>query len=403
MAAFSEPVRDVTLFVVPATEGAGSRVVMVANGKIVSDRQVNVATKVSGQIVELNVEQGDTVEQNHVLARVEDVVYRAQRDEAAAVAARRNLEVAHAGSERARARAAIVQARADLELERRNYDRLERLHASDQASDFEFDNARNKAESAAAALDVAVAEEQAAAIAVNVNQAEADAAGAGLRQLQQRLDDCAIRAPIPGVILERNAQVGDFLAAEGGRGANANAQLVKIADMTLLRVEIDVSERDVQRIYAGQAARITPDAAPGAGYDGAVMWIDPIGDYAKATVQAKVRIHKPGAGLRVDGSAKVEFLDRATDGGTVPAEGAWIPKSAVQAAADGASGTVYTVAGDRAVATLIAIGARTEQSVEALSGVRPGMQLIGDHLEDMHDGTPVRVVPAGPAVARPSR
>lgn len=402
VAAFAEPVRVVTLFVVPAAERGKGEVVLVANGKIVSDRQVNVATKVSGQIVELNVEQGDRVEQGMVLARVEDVVYRAQRDEAAAVSARRKLEVARAQSEHARARAAMVQFRADHELERRNFERLERLHATDQASDFEFDNARNRAESAAAAMDAAAAGEQAAAIAVEVNQAEAEGADAALRLLQQRLDDCAIRAPIAGVILERNAQVGDFLAAEGGRGANANAQLVKIADMTLLRVEIDVSERDVRRVHADQGARITPDAGAGESYNGGVMWVDPIGDYAKATVQVKVRIDQPGPGLRVDGSAKVEFLDDVTETGTHRTAGAWIPKSAVQVASDGSTGTAYTVVDDGAVAVPITIGARTDRSLEVLSGVRPGMRLIAEHLEDIRDGTPVRVAAGASAPPGPS-
>lgn len=307
-AALAEKVTDVNLVVVPAAGRAtDAPVVMVANGRIVSDTTVNVATKVSGQILELNVEQGDVVAQDQVLARVEDTIYRAQRDEAAARVAESEQDVARAEAEQTRAEAAILQAEADAALRERDLNRLQPLFDSGQASEFEYRNAKNLQESAAAAVRVAQAAARSAAAAVKMAAAQVDAAKSILRVSQKRLDDCAIRAPIAGVVLERNAQVGDFLAAEGGLGANANAQLVSIADMSRLRVEVDVSERDIHRIFAGQQARITPDSDRNT-YAGEVMWVDPAGDYARAIVQVKVRIHNPGPLLCVDGSAKVEFL-----------------------------------------------------------------------------------------------
>lgn len=387
------PVR-VTLAAVPRQpQTRQAPVVLLATGRIVSDRKVNVATKVSGQIVELNVEQGDHVEQDQVLARIEDVIYRAQRDEAAAIVSGNKLAVARAETEHVRAAASVTEARADLELEQRNYQRLERLRGGGQASDFEFLNARNRYQAAAAALEVAQAAEASTLTAIELARSELAASESVLRIAQKRLDDCAIVAPIAGVILERNAQVGDFLAFEGGRGANANAQLVSIADMSLLRVEIDVTERDVHRLYAGQRARITPDANPAHVYDGSLMWIDPLGNYAKATVQVKVRIENPGPDLRVEGSAKVEFLgateETASDGDKPPVQ--WLPKSMLKLTPGSDEALVFSVIKGRAAAHPVRIGARSDTAVEVLSGVYPGMELIAEGLAEIEDGAPVEV------------
>ncbi|MCC7294137.1 MAG: efflux RND transporter periplasmic adaptor subunit [Phycisphaerales bacterium] len=390
---------EVTLMEIPdlgggASGGDAARIALVGSGRIVSDRQVNVATKVSGQIVELDVEQGDTVVEGQVLARVEDVVYRAQRDEAAANVARNQHAIARARTEESRARATVLQLRAEFEFEQRNYERVKGLIESGQASEFEFNNTRNRYEAAQAAHDAAAAAAKSAAAAVELAQAELTASEAVLRLLQKRVDDCAIRAPISGVILQRNAQVGDFLAAEGGRGANANAQLVSIADMTLLRVEIDVSERDVGRLSADQPARITPDADRERAFAGKVMWIDPVGNYAKATVQVKVRILEPGPQFRVEGSAKVEFLDPVERTSTTPAKPAslWLPLSCVKAPPGSDEAEVFTVVKDRAVAVPVKVGARTDKTIEVLSGVYPGMRIVAEKVEELRGDARVKVL-----------
>ncbi len=393
ISALAEKTLDVSVTTIPAAAPRAAPVALVATGKIVSDRLVNVATKVSGQIVELLVEQGDAVEAGQVLARVEDDIYRAQRDESAARTAQAEHTVARAAAEEARARAAVDEARAEDALRQRDYQRMRQLNEKGQASAFEFLNSMNLAEASAAALQVAEAAAQSATAALAAARTDVDASRAILRVWQKRLDDCDIRAPLAGVILDRNAEVGDFLAAEGGRGANANAQLVSIADMTRLRVEVDVSERDIGRVSPGQRARITPDADRRA-YDAFVMWVDPVGDYARAVVQVKVRIENPGPGLRIDGSAKVEFLAPATASDAAAAAGGnlWAPKAVVKLAPSGDDGLVFTIVAGRAVGHPVRVGARAEKSVEILSGIRPGMQLICDGVDGVSERSPVRVV-----------
>src|SRR5690606_8225607 len=121
--------------------------------------------------------------------------------------------------------------------------------------------------------------------ALNEARAQVEQSQAALDWAEKVLRDCDVLAPIAGVVLERNVEVGDFVAAEGGLGANANAQFGTIADMTKLRVEVDISELDIARLRKGMRCRITPDAYKDRRYPGYIMWIDPGANYSKATVQ----------------------------------------------------------------------------------------------------------------------
>lgn len=322
--------------------------VLTATGKIVSDHRVQVVTKVSGQIVELRFEQGDRVEKGQVLARIEDVNYRARRDEAVANLARST---------------------ANLEFQKVNFPRVQRMHADKTASDIELADARRW-------HDEAVAQ-------VNADQA-------ALAFWEKQLADCEVVAPISGVVLERNVEVGDFVAAEGGRGANANAQFASIADMSKLRVEVDVSELDIARLKRGQPCLVAPDAYKERRYHGHVMWIDPGANYAKATVQVKVRIADPDDFLRVEGAAQVSFLTEPNAAARTESQPAtiWIPASAVLEKAGEAH--VFVVRQERAADITVRLGRRTSTQVEVLSGLNDGDRIVSEGLDRISSGQRIR-------------
>lgn len=336
---------QVRLITVTARDSSQPMPVYTATGKIVSDHKVLVNTKVSGQIVDLRFEQGDDVKDGQVLARIEDVLYKARRDQAAA-----DLE----------------KARASLAFQKINFDRVKRLFEAKNAPDIEFADARR-------ALDEAEA------------QVAADAAE--LEFAQKALTDCDVLAPISGVILERNVEIGDFVAAEGGRGAIANAQLCTIADMTKVRVEVDISELDVARIHKDMNCAITPDAYKDRRYDGHVMWLDPGANYSKATVQAKVRVKNPDEFLRVEGSAQVSFLADESTGASSEAESStiWIPSTAC-AKGEGDTAKVFVAGDGRIQATSIKLGRQVGSQVEVVSGLTVGQRIVADGLEKLTDG-----------------
>lgn len=345
------PALDVRPITVSVTRNAPQTgVVLTASGKIVADHQVDVATKVSGQIVALKFEQGDAVASGQQLALIEDRNYRALRDQAAA---------------------RLARAKATLAFQQVNWARIQTVDR--MWSEIELADARR-------ALDEAAAD---------VNAAEA-----ALDFASKQLEDCVVTAPIAGVVLERNVEVGDFVAAEGGRGANANALFASIADMTKLRVEIDVSELDIARLSRGMRCVVTPDAYKDRRYNGSVMWIDPGANYAKATVQVKVRIESPDDLLRVDGSAQVQFLspDAAVESReptTAAAEQLWIPTQALRSEADGAT-FVFVVTDGRLRRVPVRVAERRGESVRVTDGLRGGERIATAEVARLSDGQRVR-------------
>jgi len=344
---------EVRLVTVEARYDSEAPPILTATGKIVSDHRVQVSTKVSGQIVGLFFEQGDKVAKGQILARLEDVNPKALRDQAAAQ---------------------LERAKATLEFARFNYERAKGLFNQNTAPQIELVDARRAMQEA---------ESQVAA-----NKAALDYA-------QKQLDDCQVVAPISGVVLERNVEVGDFVAAEGGRGANANAQFALIADMSKLRVEVDVSELDIARIRKGMPCTIIPEAYKDRRYEGHVMWLDPGANYSKATVQVKIRIDQPDDYLRVEGSAQVVFLSKE-DGRitTAPATQAvaciWIPVSACLVDASGRKGIVFLADEGRLKKTVVSVGRRMGGQVEVKSGLREGQSIVAGGLEQLADGQKYR-------------
>ncbi|MCZ6815364.1 MAG: efflux RND transporter periplasmic adaptor subunit [Planctomycetota bacterium] len=339
---------EVELVAATVRHEASSPPILTATGKIVSDHLVNVATKVSGQIVALSFEQGDSVRRGDQIARIEDVNYRARRDKAAAM---------------------LEQSKARLEFARVNFDRIQTLYEADNAPEIEFVNARGEFEAAKAQVLADTAE---------------------LTEAQWRWDECAVKAPINGVVLERNVEVGDFVAAEGGFGGMANSQFAVIADMSKLRVEVDISELDIAKIEKDMPCRITPDAYKDTTFDGYVMWIDPAANYSKATVQVKVRIEDPNAMLRVDGTARVDFASQRLEDEADAGRSIWLPNSAVVQGESTTSAVVFVFSESRLTEVHVALGRSTGREVEILSGLKPGSQVVSRAGPELRDGQKVR-------------
>lgn len=318
--------------------------ILTATGRIVSDHRVQVSTKVSGQIVAMTFEQGDSVKRGQVLARIEDVNYRARRDQA----------VAH-----------LEKSKANLVYQRVNFERVKGLFQEDNAKSIEQSDAKRWHDDAVA-------------------QVAADEAA--LEFAQKALDDCEVLAPIDGVVLERNVEVGDFVAAEGGRGAMANSQFATIADMSKLRVEVDVAELDIARLRKSMPCVITPDAYKDRKYSGEILWIDPGANYSKATVQVKVRIHNPDANLRVEGSAQVAFLNEAPNEEATGKKSIWIPATACRMDPSGTAGAVFKLVNDRLTRTAITIGRRNGGQLEVTSGLADGDRIVPEGLDNITDG-----------------
>jgi len=200
------------------------------------------------------------------------------------------------------------------------------------------------------------------------------------------VEQTLIRAPFDGVVLTKNANVGDtitpFSSALDTKGA-----VVTMADMSTLEVEADVSESNLQKVSVGQPCEIELDAIPGARFEGHVNRIVPTVDRSKATVMTKVAFAHLDSRILPDMSARVAFLSREIE----PGERA--PITAVNAAAvvsRGGREVVFVVRDGRAVQTPVQTGRKLGDLIEIRSGVRAGDKVVVLPPERLKDGAAVQ-------------
>ncbi len=327
---------------------------LTASGYVVAQRRADVGTKVTGQLVSLLVEEGDSVKEGQVLARLES-------EEAAAVVreARSNLTLAEAR---------LREAGATLENAQRDFMRMENLAESGAVSRSEYDAARTTYLAARASHQAA--------------QAAADAGRAALERARVSLSYTEITAPFDAVVLTKNADVGDIITSLGA-AAQAKGSVVSIADLSSLKVEADVSESNIGMVSVGQPCDITLEALPQKRFRGVVDSIVPTVDRAQATVLVKVSFVNPGQGILPEMSARVGFLSQplGPDG--------WRPRDMVSSRAIVRSeegNFVFLVKGERAEKTPVQTGERFGDMVSVLRGVRTGDMVIEAPPEDLSDG-----------------
>ena len=268
---------------------------LTASGYVVAQRRAAVASKGTGRLVELNVREGSLVKQGDLIGRLD------ASDVQAAIGASQ-AGVVQAQAAKAQAEAALGQGRAELANAEVELQRQKAL----QAQGFIAPQAVDGAARRVAVAQSALASQQAA---INSAQAGIGQSQAQLRVQQVNQTNTEIRAPFDGVVLIKNANVGDmitpFSSASGTSGA-----VVTMADLRTLEVEADVSESHVARIKPEQPVEITLDALPELRLRGNVSRIVPTVDRAKATVMTKIRFEALDARILPEMSAKVSFLSR---------------------------------------------------------------------------------------------
>lgn len=298
---------------------SSSEIVHEAKGYIIPAHQILVSPKVSGMIEKLFVEEGKRVKKDDVLAQLETIDYRAERDRAAALLAlseqrllelergNRPEEIEQAKAERAEAEAQRVQ----LEL---TWKRSQQLRKTNIISDAEYEQAESaylamdkRVEKLKNALKLMIAgprQERIDAARAEVGQAKAD-----LAKAQWRLDNCTIRAPITGTILTKKAEEGNIV---NPIAFNGSFSIAEMADLSDLEVDLSIQERDIAKIAVGQTCIVRSDAFPDRKYDGIVSRLMPIADRSKGAVNVRVKVTIPaeeeGVYLKPEMSALVVFL-----------------------------------------------------------------------------------------------
>jgi HlyD family secretion protein len=214
-----------------------------ASGKVYPEVEVKVSPDVSGEIVELNVEEGDSVTKGQVLARIYADIYGSQRDQAAAVVAQQMAQVENAVS-------ALNAAKARLDQATSQYYRQKKLFDDKVISKSEFEQAESAYKTAKA--DYASAEQ-----VVKSSQAAVKNAQAGLNRASKDVGRTVITAPMSGVVSILNVKKGERVA---GNSFNVGTEMMRISDLSVYEVRVDVGENDIVKVHMGDTALVEVDA-----------------------------------------------------------------------------------------------------------------------------------------------
>lgn len=328
-----------------------------ATGYVVAQRKAAVASKATGRLEWLGVREGSTVKEGEVIARLENRDVTAAMDQAAA-----GIKVAQANLE---------QGQAELRDAKRALDRSHELLAKNFVSK--------------AANDEALARYEKAKAAISGYQAAISVARASYRSAETAVDQTLIRAPFDGVVLTKNANVGDVITPFSS-ALGSQAAVVTMADMSTLEVEADVAESNLGKVKIDQPCEIQLDALPDIRFRGVVQRMVPTVDRSKATVMAKIRFVDKDPRILPEMSAKVGFLSRE-----IP-DDRRTPRTAVPSAAAvnrGGRDVIFVVRDDRAVATPVRLGDKIGDLVEVVNGLKPGEKVVLKPPEKLHDGATV--------------
>lgn len=227
-----------------------------ASGKIFPEIEVKVSSDISGEIVELNVQEGDSVKQGQVLAKIFADIYDTQREQAEAVV---NQQLANVANSKAQ----LEGLKATLDQAKITYERQKTLLNEKVISKSEFEQAENALRTAQANYDAAVQN----IISIEASVASAKAA---LERANKDLGRTSLSSPMNGIVTLLAVKKGERVV---GTAQMAGTEMMRIADMSRIEVRVDVSENDIPKVNLGDTAIIEMDAYSGKKFTGVVTQI----------------------------------------------------------------------------------------------------------------------------------
>ena len=360
--------RPMAVRVATARVGGGSPAetggsVLTANGYVEARHQASVAARTTGRLASVLVEEGDPVDSNQVVARLID------EDQVAAVRqAEANLALSRARVEQAKAR--------ELEAERR-HNRRQELLSQKTISDEDAQGAET---------DLATARAERSAMEAGVRVAQA-----ALELSQLELDKTRVTAPFAGVVLRKDAEVGEIVGPIMTSNTARAGAVVTIADMKTLEVGVDINESYIARLYVGMPADVLLDAHPEVHFPAKVRAIFPSADRDKATVPVRVLFLVDDPRIRPDLGAKVSFLkEQPTTEFLTIKKTLRIPASAIRQ--HNGELSVMVVREGKAEPAIVTVGERYGEEIEVLTGLNEGEQVVADGSARLSKGKRIKPV-----------
>ena len=341
---------------------AGRPTLLNASGYVTPRRRATVAAKITGRVTGVFFDEGMHVPQGFVLARLDDSDVRRALDSAVAD------------------RNATAAQNADFQVQLRNAEivlhRAQELQAAGVQSQETLDNARTTADSLRA--KIALTKQQVAASEARIQEA------------QQAVDNCVIRAPFDGIIVSKDAQVGEMVSPISAGGGFTRTGIATIVDMNSNEIEVDVNEAFIARVEPGQPVTAVLDAYPDWQIPSKVRTVIPTADRQKATVKVRISFLKLDPRILPDMGVKVTFLGEAPvekKGEVAPA--ALIPSDAVRD--ENGKKIVFIVKGGHLERRAVTTGGTRGTDLEILAGLNPGDSVVVKGPANLRDGQAVEI------------
>jgi RND family efflux transporter MFP subunit len=325
------------------TQGA----VLNASGYVTARRRATVSSKITGKVIEVNVEEGMMVKEGQVLARLDASGPRAALAlaEAQAEAARRGLRENEVRLEQAR----LAERRVTQLL-------TDRIVSQSQVDQAKADADSIEAHIAALREQISVTERQ-----IQVEQAE--------------LSNYVIRAPFGGVAVSKDAQPGEMVSPVSAGGGFTRTGICTIVDMNSLEIEVDVNESYISRVKPGQEVVAVLDAYPDWMIPSRVITTVPTADRQKATVLVRIGFNELDPRILPDMAIKVSFLRDADESATPVAQSTTLaPRATIKT--EGSNSFAFVVRGDGVERRAVRLGDADGDRVEVIAGLQPGDRVV---------------------------
>jgi RND family efflux transporter MFP subunit len=353
------PLVDVAAAQAPS---AGGEVALLnASGYVTPRRRATVAAKITARVTQMYADEGMRVKEGQILALLDDSDYRvrlnsAKADRDATAAQLQDLQV--------------QLANAEIELHR-----TQQLTKQGVSSPEALDNARTTADSLRAKIAM--------------TRGQIQASDAKIRVAQQDLDNCTVRAPFAGIVVSKDAQVGEMVSPNSAGGGFTRTGIATIVDMKSLEVEVDVNESYIARVRPGMPVTSVLDAYPNWQIPSKVRTIIPTADRQKATVKVRIAFDQLDPRILPDMGVKVTFLGNEDKAAKSEGVKVLVPQTALRN--ENGSQVVYLYKEGHVERRAVGVGETRGSDMEITAGVTPGDQVVVSGFEGLRDGERVEL------------
>lgn len=336
-------------------------VLLNASGYVTPRRRATIAAKITGRVTRMIADEGMHVQEGQVLATLDDSDAR--------------VRLISAKADRDATGAALKDLQVQLENADRELRRTQTLQAQGVSSTQALDLARTAADSLRAKISLADRQTQAAEERIRV--------------AQQDLDNCTVRSPFTGIVVSKDAQVGEMVSPISAGGGFTRTGIATVVDMQSLEIEVDVNESYIARVREGMPVTAILDAYPDWQIPAKVRTVIPTADRQKATVKVRISFDRLDPRILPDMGVKVTFLGDAPKTARSGAPSVLIPQAAVRN--DNGSSIVFVYRDGRVERRAIRVGATRGSDQEVAAGLSGGDQVVISGFDGLRDGARVEL------------